>query len=223
MHAKRFAALVTLGSALLTACAPGATQAPRQVIGASPVSVAESTRSVFPTSAPAATQAAAYEGVAATASPLSFVATPAPTPADMFFRDYGVNPFVDTAEDHLSTFALDVDTASYSVARRYVNDGLLPPPEAVRVEEFINYFEQDYPTPPEVAFGLYADGAPSPFQYDGTYLLRVGVQGYRVPAAAPPARQPDLCHRRVGFHGHREPAGAGQAVAPNVGGPTAPG
>ena len=67
----------------------------------------------------------------------------APQPPDaMFFDDYGVNPFVDAYEDHLSTFALDVDTASYSVARRYVNDGNVPPAEAVRVEEFVNYFDR---------------------------------------------------------------------------------
>ncbi len=105
----------------------------------------------------------------------------APTPASNFFRDYGVNPFEDTTEDHLSTFALDVDTASYSVARRYVNDGNLPPTDAVRVEEFINYFEQGYSNPSDVAFGIFADGAPSPFQYDGTYLLRFGIQGYEIP------------------------------------------
>jgi Ca-activated chloride channel family protein len=105
-------------------------------------------------------------------------------PADNFFENYGVNPFIDPAEDHLSTFALDVDTASYAVARRYIRDGLRPPPEAIRVEEFVNYFDQGYPTPPEVAFGIYADGAPSPFQTDGTYILRFGIQGYQVPEYA---------------------------------------
>jgi Ca-activated chloride channel family protein len=110
-----------------------------------------------------------------------FEQSPLATPADNFFQTYGVNPYEDALEDHLSTFSLDVDTASYSVARRYVNDGSLPPAEAVRVEEFVNYFEQGYPTPPEVAFGVYADGAPSPFEYNGTHLLRIGVQGYEVP------------------------------------------
>jgi Ca-activated chloride channel family protein len=112
--------------------------------------------------------------------PVGIVPT-APPPANNYFEDYGVNPFVDTYEDHLSTFALDVDTASYSVARRYVNDGHLPPADAVRVEEFVNYFDQGYPTPPDVAFGIYADGAPSPFHYDDSYILRFGVQGYQVP------------------------------------------
>jgi Ca-activated chloride channel family protein len=107
---------------------------------------------------------------------------PPPQPPDaMFFEDYGVNPFMDTYEDHLSTFALDVDTASYSVARRYINDGNVPPADAIRVEEFVNYFDPGYPTPPDIAFGIYADGAPSPFHYDSQYILRFGVQGYEVP------------------------------------------
>jgi Ca-activated chloride channel family protein len=104
-----------------------------------------------------------------------------PTPVDNYFEDYGVNPFIDTDRDHLSTFAIDVDTASYSTMRNYMADGNLPPFDAVRVEEFVNYFDQDYPTPEDVAFGVYADGAPSPFHDDGTYILRFGVQGYHVP------------------------------------------
>jgi Ca-activated chloride channel family protein len=109
---------------------------------------------------------------------------PSQPPRDNFFENYGVNPFVDPREDRLSTFALDVDTASYSVARRYIKDGNAPPADAIRVEEFVNYFEQGYPTPPEVAFGIYADGAASPFNYDGTYILRFGIQGYEVPEHA---------------------------------------
>ena len=106
---------------------------------------------------------------------------PPEQPDAMYFEDYGVNPFVDTYEDHLSTFALDVDTASYSVARRYINDGNIPPADAIRVEEFVNYFNPGYTTPPEIAFGIYADGARSPFHTDGTHILRFGVQGYEVP------------------------------------------
>ncbi|MCI0397658.1 MAG: VWA domain-containing protein [Chloroflexi bacterium] len=137
-------------------------------------------------SSPYQPQPLATYSPAATASPVGMpAATP---PIDNFFEDYGVNPFVPTSYDHLSTFALDVDTASYSVVRRYLRDGLMPPPEAVRVEEFVNYFDQEYPIPPEVAFAIYADGAPSPFHYDGSYLLRIGVQGYDVPEAQrPPA------------------------------------
>ena len=108
---------------------------------------------------------------------------PAPTqpPADNSFQDYGVNPQVDTREDHLSTFALDVDTAAYTVARRYIMDGSLPPFDAVRAEEFINYFDPGYTNPSEAGFAIYADGAPAPFQMGGQYVLRFGVQGYAVP------------------------------------------
>jgi Ca-activated chloride channel family protein len=105
---------------------------------------------------------------------------PIPPPQDNYFEDYGLNPYEDPREDHLSTFALDVDTASYSVARRYVMDGNLPPAEAVRVEEFVNYFDAGYPSPNDIAFGIYADGAPSPFNRDRSYIVRFGIQGYQV-------------------------------------------
>lgn len=102
------------------------------------------------------------------------------TPAATEFQDYGVNPFVLTSADNLSTFSLDVDTGSYSLARGWLDDGLLPPPDAVRVEEFVNYFDQGYRLPENAAFALYADGTPSPFHNDGTIFVRIGVQGYAV-------------------------------------------
>ena len=100
----------------------------------------------------------------------------------MFFEHYGVNPFIDTEDDHLSTFAMDVDTASYTIARRYVSEGHLPPKDAIRVEEFVNYFDQEYPGPEdgEGAFAVHLEGAPSPFGGERYYLLRVGVQGQRI-------------------------------------------
>ena len=99
-----------------------------------------------------------------------------------FFRHYGVNPFVDTEDDNLSTFAMDVDTASYAVARRFVVDGHLPDPDSVRVEEFLNYFDQEYESPTEDAFAIHIEGAPSPFGGEKHWLIRVGLQG-RVIAA----------------------------------------
>jgi Ca-activated chloride channel family protein len=100
----------------------------------------------------------------------------------MFFEQNGVNPSIDTDDDNLSTFALDVDTGSYTIMRNYLNDGNVPPPESVRVEEYVNYFEQGYPNPPEhQAFGITVDGAPSPFtQSERYHMLRVGIQGYQV-------------------------------------------
>jgi Ca-activated chloride channel family protein len=102
----------------------------------------------------------------------------------VFYKDYGVNPFIDTEDDHLSTFAIDVDTGSYSIMRRYVSDGYLPPEEAVRVEEYVNYFDQGYEPPSrgEGAFAVHLDGAPSRFGDEKYHLVRVGLQGYEVPA-----------------------------------------
>jgi len=104
-------------------------------------------------------------------------------PYDTFFEDYGVNPSVDTEDDHLSTFALDVDTGSYTIMRNYLKDGYTVPPESVRVEEYVNYFDQGYPNPSaHQAFNIVLDGAPSPFTQTERYqMLRIGIQGYQVP------------------------------------------
>ncbi len=102
--------------------------------------------------------------------------------AEMTFTDYGVNPPVDAQRDNLSTFAIDVDTGAYTIARNYIYDGILPPYEAVRAEEFINYFRQNYPMPAKAdVFSLNIDGAPSPFAgEEDTHYLRFGIQGYDV-------------------------------------------
>jgi Ca-activated chloride channel family protein len=93
----------------------------------------------------------------------------------MYFRHTGVNPFVRTEADALSTFGLDVDNASYTVTRAYLDRGQLPPEEAVRVEEFVNFFHQDYPPAGRDDFRIVVDGAPSPC-HEGYYLLRVGLR-----------------------------------------------
>ena len=143
-----------------------------------------------PTEAPAATEAPGQSFGVEAPLPDSNSAAPQPgvpqsnrEPYDMFFEDYGVNPSIDTEDDHLSTFALDVDTGSYTIMRNYLREGNLPPPDSVRVEEYVNYFEQGYPSPPaHQAFGIYVDGAPAPFTQSERYqMLRVGIQGYDVP------------------------------------------
>ncbi len=100
----------------------------------------------------------------------------------MFFKNYGVNPFVDTEDDHLSTFATDVDTGSYTVARGYLLDGHMPPEEAIRVEEFVNYFEYDYPAPQEDVFAVYAEAAPWTFGEGrkNSHLLRLGLKAMQI-------------------------------------------
>ncbi len=100
----------------------------------------------------------------------------------MFFKNYGVNPFVDTEDDHLSTFATDVDTGSYTIVRRYLHEGHLPPEKAVRVEEFINYFNYHYAAPQEDDFAVYAEAAPWSFGTGrkNSYLLRLGLKGKQI-------------------------------------------
>ncbi len=203
MNAKHLLIVAVVLTMLLSACAaPAGTPAPLGFAPTRPVEVVitqvvketQVVEALYPTAAPAATQVAvglayatqpAADTYYATPAPLGIYPTPVPTiPPDNFFQTYGVNPFVDTYEDHLSTFALDVDTASYSVMRRYLSEGHLPPAESVRVEEYVNYFQQDYANPDNVAFGIYADGALSPFHTDGSYILRFGIQGYEVSDSA---------------------------------------
>jgi Ca-activated chloride channel family protein len=113
-------------------------------------------------------------------------ASPAPEPTGTeHFTDYGVNPFVETTKDRLSTFSIDVDTASYSISRRKLNEGTLPPFAAVRAEEFLNSFDYGYETPSAqdktAPFHVDFAAAPSPFT-QGRHLIRVGIQAKRVTA-----------------------------------------
>ena len=89
------------------------------------------------------------------------------------------NPFTLTSEDNLSTFAVDVDTASYTLFRRSVNGGSLPPKDSVRVEEWVNYFKYRLPAPTEGDFRVDLEGAPSPFT-QGRHLVKVGLQGRKI-------------------------------------------
>jgi uncharacterized protein YegL len=104
---------------------------------------------------------------------------------DVFFRPYGANPFVDTEDDRFSTFGIDVDTASYAIVRRYLRDGHLPPPEAVRAEEIVNYFDYGDRAPARGDFALYAEAAPSPFPPGERYaVVRFGIAAREVSRAA---------------------------------------
>jgi len=99
-------------------------------------------------------------------------------PADFEFRDYGENPFTRADEDNLSTFAIDVDTGSYTVMRQWVASGLVPPPESVRPEEYVNFFDPGYASPDSETFAVYADGGPTPWtdQLEDV-VLRIGIKG----------------------------------------------
>jgi Ca-activated chloride channel family protein len=91
------------------------------------------------------------------------------------FEDYGQNAWTEAAKDNLSTFAADVDTASYTLLRRKLVEGRVPPKASVRVEELVNFFSYDYSAPSENSpFSVAMDMAPSPFARD-RHILRVGV------------------------------------------------
>ena len=90
------------------------------------------------------------------------------------------NPFLDAKSNPLSTFSIDVDTASYSNIRRFINEGTLPPKDAVRVEEMINYFSYDYPQPTDdKPFAVQVDVAGCPWE-SVHRLVRIGLKGREI-------------------------------------------
>ena len=106
------------------------------------------------------------------------VRRPNERPRDMFFRFWGDNPFEVAALDSLSTFGVDVDTASYTLARRFLNEGNVPEKAQIRTEEFVNYFKSDVASPAQGPFAIHTDLTPSRFSTDTTRsMLRVVVRG----------------------------------------------
>lgn len=104
---------------------------------------------------------------------------PAPD-EDNTFVEAGANGFVATADDPLSTFALDVDTGSLGVARALLSDGYAVPAAAVRPEEWVNSFAYDDPAPTDADLGVAAESAVAPTLDDGTQVVRVGVAAREV-------------------------------------------
>jgi Ca-activated chloride channel family protein len=98
------------------------------------------------------------------------------------------NPFIEVSRAPLSTFSIDVDTASYSNTRRFLNDGRLPPRDAVRIEELINYFSYDYPQPVgDAPFSVTAEVSEAPWNKSHR-LVHIGLQGKKIPMEQmPPA------------------------------------
>lgn len=147
------------------------------------------------------TQAAVAAGTLAPAEPpasaptpaLASPSTPPPTgPADRLglekptdteqYAEIEANPVIAAAEQPVSTFSIDVDTGAYSNVRRFLTQGTLPPTDAVRIEEFINYFDYDYPLPKSVEqpFSVNTEVASAPWNSE-RWLLQVGLKGFDVP------------------------------------------
>jgi len=115
---------------------------------------------------------------------------PAPPPAAAYWQYQNTenypharpNAVKVAAEEPVSTFSVDVDTAAYANVRRFLNDGVLPPSDAVRVEEMINYFDYAYAPPSDrsAPFGTTVAVYPTPWSRD-THILHIGIKGFELP------------------------------------------
>ncbi|NKB76447.1 MAG: DUF3520 domain-containing protein [Gammaproteobacteria bacterium] len=96
------------------------------------------------------------------------------------YISYQDNPVRSVSKDPISTFSIDVDTAAYSNIRRMLDrEGRIPPSDAVRIEELINYFSYDYAAPesPDIPFSITTEVAPTPWNAH-SYLVKIGLKGY---------------------------------------------
>jgi Ca-activated chloride channel homolog len=99
------------------------------------------------------------------------------------------NPFRTVQDEPLSTFSIDVDTASYANVRRFLTSGQVPPPDAVRIEELLNYFEYDYEPPAagdDTPFAVHVEVADAPWKPEHR-LVRIGLKGREIDTSARPA------------------------------------
>jgi Ca-activated chloride channel family protein len=103
------------------------------------------------------------------------------------FQHFEINPLKRVADEPVSTFSVDVDTASYSFARRMLNGGALPQKDAVRVEEMINYFEYAWlaPKSSSVPFEPTVVVSDSPWG-KGRKLVHIGIKGYEIERSGAP-------------------------------------
>jgi len=205
--------------ALLLGCSPNADQAPRKTPAKDPAAPALSAaipsqahqnevrqeadrQAVLPTAPPLSAPVSARGAAKAAAEAMPVAAPPPPAnraldalraasePTDREqYAHQEDNPVKRAAEQPVSTFSIDVDTGAYANVRRFLNDGRLPPRDAVRVEELINYFDYDYPMPDsrQPPFRVSTELAPTPWNPQ-TLLLAIGIKGYDVPKTQlPPA------------------------------------
>jgi Ca-activated chloride channel family protein len=112
---------------------------------------------------------------------------PGRSPSGEGYAAFSENRPVSPKDQPLSTFSIDVDTASYANVRRFLNSGRLPPRDAVRTEELVNYFRYEYRQPEgDVPFSVIVDAAECPWNR-GHRLVRIGLQGRAVDRGARPA------------------------------------
>lgn len=186
-HVK-FAAAIT-GALFLAACGVETAHQANQSAPGKAAAEDRSFSSVAPTpkSRPVRTRRAS-ESVAQARPLIKHKAAPAYQPPNRDrFELVTENGIQLTAENPVSTFSIDVDTASYGFVRRTLNRGALPPKDAVRLEELINYFDYDYPESADRAqpFQPTITVAPSPWR-PGNKLVHIGIKGYEIDPGAKP-------------------------------------
>jgi Ca-activated chloride channel family protein len=176
----RLAAL--FGAAFGLACfplaepSPTGRAAPADGVGEAVSPTARSPVRRLPTKAPTAASSTSKEPTAETVPPV----LPPAALTETYFKHYGVNPTIDTEEEAFSSFALDVDTASYTLARAALVRGEMPDESAIRIEEFLNAFDYDYPLPPVGEdFAVFTEVVPSPHR-PGYHVLHVGLQAREI-------------------------------------------
>ncbi|HEY0686948.1 MAG TPA: VWA domain-containing protein [Steroidobacter sp.] len=122
-------------------------------------------------------------------APVPPMFAPPPQPVDTErYQHQQDNAVQLAAEQPVSTFSIDVDTGAYANVRRFLNEGRLPPQDAVRVEEMINYFDYDYATPGnrDTPFRVSTELAAAPWNSQAL-LMRIGIKGFEVQAKERPA------------------------------------
>ena len=169
MRAAELPAVLTAALVALAACGGGGGDDERAALPAP--SDLDEYDEALDEDASAAAQSMAADAVAPTVP-----TEPPPGPLeDNVFVDAGESTFVATADDAESTFALDVDTGSFTVAQAFLAEGSRPDPASIRVEEWLNAFDYGDPAPSEGAVGLTVETGPAPRAADGTALVRIGV------------------------------------------------
>jgi Ca-activated chloride channel family protein len=111
----------------------------------------------------------------------NYAPPPPPVYSNDKYPDQDANSLTLVSDQPVSTFSVDVDTASYAMVRHALTSGALPPPGAVRVEEMVNYFPYKYATPPTRSqpFGVMTELMPSPWN-PGNQLVHIAVRGYDI-------------------------------------------
>ena len=168
---------ITDQSGNLSSSNSGEPVVPRPEPSSEPSAMPSASPSAEPTTEPSAAASASPQP---TTVPTTGPVTDINDYRDNFFRNYATNPFVEAVTDPLSTFAADIDNASYTLTRAYLQQNTLPPQAAIRPEEFVNAFDYQYPQPLNDTFAIHTELAPSYFGDSYTKMLRIGLQGKEI-------------------------------------------